>query len=120
CALPISTDIADDEMVIAARFPTTQVGAVFAFREIAQRYGDFAIVAVAAVGNRNSVRLGVGGVADSPGVIELKWPVNNDQLNDFAWSLGGADDQHATARYRRELVRRIGRRVVDEVRDALS
>jgi 2-furoyl-CoA dehydrogenase FAD binding subunit len=34
--------------------------------------------------------------------------------------LGGADDQHATARYRRELVRRIGRRVVDEVRDALS
>lgn len=116
----MATNIADDEMVVAARFPTAQVGAVSAFHEIAQRHGDFAIVAVAAVGNRNSVRLGVGGVADSPGVIELKWPVNNDQLNDFAWSLGGADDQHATARYRRELVRRIGRRVVDEVRDALS
>jgi 2-furoyl-CoA dehydrogenase FAD binding subunit len=57
-------------------------------------------------------------------VIELKWSVENDALNDllndFAWSLVGADDQHATARYRRELVRRIGRRVLDEVRDALS
>lgn len=120
----MATDIADDEMVVAARFPTAPVSAESAFHEIAQRHGDFAIVAVAAVGTQNGVRLGVGGVADCPGVIELKWPVDdaalNDLLNDFAWSLGGADDQHATARYRRELVRRIGRQVVDEVRDALS
>ena len=31
-----------------------------------------------------------------------------DALNDFAWELGGSDDIHATARYRREMVRRLG------------
>jgi 2-furoyl-CoA dehydrogenase FAD binding subunit len=120
----MSTDIAADEMVVAARFPTAKAGAVCAFHEVAQRHGDFAIVAVAAVGVQNGVRLGVGGVADTPAVIDLDWPMDEgalaDVLNDFAWSLGGADDQHATARYRRELVRRMGRRVIDEVRDALS
>ena len=35
-------------------------------------------------------------------------------LNDFAWSLGGRDDIHATAHYRRDLVRRLGRTVVQE------
>ena len=71
------------------------------------------------MGDEEGVRLGVGGVADRPGVIELTWPVGDAALNDFAWALGGADDQHATARYRRELVRRIGKRLTGEVYDAL-
>jgi 2-furoyl-CoA dehydrogenase FAD binding subunit len=32
--------------------------------------------------------------------------------------MGGSDDVHATARYRREIVRRIGRRTIMEARDA--
>ena len=32
--------------------------------------------------------------------------------------LGGSDDPHASARYRRELVRRLGRAAIEEVRDA--
>ncbi len=40
----------------------------------------------------------------------------DDALNAFAWDLGGYDDIHATARYRRELVRRLGRRVIEEAR----
>jgi 2-furoyl-CoA dehydrogenase FAD binding subunit len=63
--------------------------------------------------------VGVGGVADVPSVINLTWPVTDLALNEFAWALGGADDQHATARYRRELVRRIGKRLTGEVYDAL-
>jgi 2-furoyl-CoA dehydrogenase FAD binding subunit len=116
----MATAAAGDEMIIAARFPLAQAGAASAFHEVAQRHGDFAIVAVAALGDKNGVRLGVGGVADVPGVIDLIWPVGDAALNDFAWSLGGADDQHATARYRRELVRRVGKRVIGEVGDALS
>ena len=116
----MATDIADDELVVAARFPTAGVGAACAFHEVAQRHGDFAIVALAAVGDQRGMRLGVGGVADTPGVVALSWPVSDDALNDFAWSLGGTDDQHATARYRRELVRRLGRRAIDEVHDAIS
>ena len=37
-------------------------------------------------------------------------------VNAFAWDLGGYDDIHATARYRRELVRRLGRRVIEEAK----
>jgi len=35
-------------------------------------------------------------------------------LNGFAWELGVGDDVHATARYRRDLVRRLGRKVLEE------
>ncbi len=116
----MTTAAAADEMIIAARFPLARTGTASAFQEVAQRHGDFAIVAAAAVGDKSGVRLGVGGVADVPGVIDLSWPLSDDALNDFAWALGGVDDQHATARYRRHLVRRIGKRVIEEVGDALS
>lgn len=105
------------EMVIAVRFPAREPGAGYAFAEMTQRHGDFAICAVAAVVSGKSVRLGVGGVADRPTVRD--WPQLpteeiEDALNDFAWDLGGSDDLHATAAYRRELVRRLGRRVIEE------
>ena len=65
------------------------------------------------------IRLGVGGVADKPAVREwdkLKDEDLPDALNDFAWDLGGSDDIHATARYRREMVRRLGKKVIEEAR----
>ena len=34
--------------------------------------------------------------------------------------LGGFDDHHATARYRRELVRRLGKRVIEEAKSCRS
>jgi 2-furoyl-CoA dehydrogenase FAD binding subunit len=98
-------------------------GAGIAFREVSQRHGDFAIVALAAIGGKDGVRLGVGGVADQPAVKDLPWldgAALDDALNAFAWALGGSDDPHASARYRRELVRRLGRAVIEEARDALS
>jgi 2-furoyl-CoA dehydrogenase FAD binding subunit len=106
-----------DEMVVAVRFPTRKQGAGYAFTEMTQRHGDFAICAVAAIVSAKSVRLGVGGVAERPTVQD--WPALpeneiEDALNDFAWDLGGNDDQHATAAYRRELVRRLGRQVIEE------
>jgi len=42
----------------------------------------------------------------------------DDALNAFAWELGGSDDIHATARYRREMVRTLGRRAIEQARDA--
>ncbi len=44
----------------------------------------------------------------------------DDALNALAWDLGGYDDIHATARYRRELVRRLGRRAIEEARACRS
>jgi 2-furoyl-CoA dehydrogenase FAD binding subunit len=39
----------------------------------------------------------------------------DDALNAFAYDLDARDDFHATARYRRDLVRTIGRELIAEV-----
>ena len=111
----LSTDRQPDELIVAARFPLRRPGAGYAFVEVARRHGDFAIVGLAAVVHEGCWRLGVGGVADRPTVRE--WRIDPDQLddalNDFAWELGGEDDLHASARYRRDIVRRLGRKVLE-------
>ncbi len=115
----LSTAGRADEIVVAARYPAKRAGEGFAFTEMAQRRGDFAIVAVAAMARNGTVRLGVGGVADAPVVRQwdgIEGDALDDALNALAWDLGGYDDIHATARYRRELVRRLGRRVIEEAR----
>ena len=37
-----------------------------------------------------------------------------DALGTLAWELEGSDDIHATARYRRDLLRRLGPIVIEE------
>lgn len=115
----LSTAKRADEIVAAARYPKREAGAGYAFNEMAQRRGDFAIVALAAVATGSKIKLGIGGVADKPTVREwdvLDGSALDDALNEFAWDLGGYDDIHATARYRRELVRRLGKRLIEEAK----
>jgi 2-furoyl-CoA dehydrogenase FAD binding subunit len=112
-----------DELVAAARYPKAKPGAGYAFREVARRRGDFAIVALAASAVGNTVRLGIGGVADKPTVREWTGLADgdlDDALNAFAWDLGGYDDIHATSKYRRKLVRKLGRRVIEEAKSCQS
>ncbi len=113
----MATARADDEIIEAVSLPAAKPGTGYAFREIARRHGDFAIIACAAVAGERGARLAVGGVADRPVVHELPpagSPELPDALNQFAWDLDARDDLHATARYRRELVRRLGREVIEE------
>ena len=117
----LSTACREDEMIVAARFPAAEPGAGYAFAEFARRHGDFAIVAIAAIAREESVRVGVGGVADRPVVEE--WPLLagdalDDALDALARSLDAADDPHVSARYRRELVRGLGRRTVLQALEA--
>lgn len=119
----LSTARAPDEMIVAVRFPETR-GTGCAFREVARRHGDFAIVALAAVTGRDgAVRLAVGGVADRPLVHRLTSSEAADPeacataADALARAAGGQDDVHASAHYRRDLVRRLGPIVV---REALS
>lgn len=112
-----------DEILLAARFPVASVHKACAFNEITRRHGDFAIVAAAAVAGHGYSRLAIGGVDDRPRVLELgdaDGDALDDALNDFAWELGGYDDIHATARFRREMVRRLGRRTIEEARACLA
>lgn len=114
----MATAVEPGEMIEAVAFPTHPMGTGTAFREIARRHGDFAIVACAAIARPDGAnRLAVGGVADTPQAIDLPDPSDDgfeDALNEFAWSLGARDDLHASARYRRDLVRSLGRQTVKE------
>jgi 2-furoyl-CoA dehydrogenase FAD binding subunit len=112
----MTTTRAEEELIEAVSFPAGQQHC--AFREMARRHGDFAIVAAAAVQTAGGVRLAVGGVADMPvarDFPQLEGSALDDALNAFAYELDARDDVHATARYRRDLVRLIGRDLVREV-----
>ena len=57
------------------------------------------------------------GAGDRPMACALPLPGDSaldDALDAFAWDLDARDDLHATASYRRELVRRLGRRTLEE------
>ncbi len=106
-----------DELITAARFPIQATRRV-AFREVARRHGDFAMVAVAAcIEDDNVVRIGIGGVADRPAVrcaAITDAGAAKDFFESLAWELEGYDDTHASARLRRDLLRRVGPLVVEE------
>ena len=112
----LATARADDELITAVRFPVITGG--IAFREVARRHGDFAIVGIAALAeSKTSIRLGVAGMADRPAVSRIK-PNGASGIRDaverLAWELEGYEDVHASARMRRDLLRRIGPVVVEE------
>jgi 2-furoyl-CoA dehydrogenase FAD binding subunit len=116
---PMATARADDEIIEALHVPAAQPSHGYAFREFARRHGDFAIVACAAVAGAHSLRLAIGGVGDRPvsrDIGELYGDMLDQALDAFAFELEARDDLHATARYRRELVRQLGRQTIEEAR----
>ncbi|MFC6640785.1 MULTISPECIES: FAD binding domain-containing protein [Sulfitobacter] len=113
----MSTDLAPGEMITSVTFPAHKTGTGYAFREVARRHGDFAIVACAAIARPDgTATLIVGGVADTPRTLDLPADAQglDERLNEFAWHLQARDDLHATARYRRDLVRQLGRATLKE------
>jgi len=115
----MSTACADDEFIEAVEIPTARPGHGYAFREYGRRHGDFAIVACAAVAGSRALRFVVGGVADIPAVCDLPntdGAALDDALDAVARKLDARDDLHATAGYRRRLVRELGRAAVEEAR----
>ncbi len=113
----LMTARAQDELVEEVRYPLAQGGVRYAFDEFSGRHGDFAVCAVAAVVKPDGIRLAVGGVSDRP--VVRSWSRLDDAdldaaINDFAWELGAKDDHHASARFRRQLVRHLGRAAIDK------
>lgn len=112
-----------DELIEAVSFPLARKGTGYAFNEVGRRHGDFAIVSVAAIASGDHLRLAIGGVNDTPAVRDwasLDDAQLDDALNELAWSLDARDDLHATARYRRDLVRRLARKSVEEARQCIA
>jgi 2-furoyl-CoA dehydrogenase FAD binding subunit len=101
-----------DELIAAVRFPVLE-GKGVAFREVARRHGDFAMIAIAAVADsRGAATLGVGGMAGKPLVRALDGGA--DAVIAWAKQLEGYEDLHASAAMRRDLLRNLGPQVLAE------
>lgn len=119
----MATELAEGEMIEAVSFPSRAGGTGYAFNEIGRRHGDFAITAVAAMVTERSASIAIAGVDDRPRRFDAPLPSDpglDDALNEIAWNLNARDDIHASARYRRELVRRLGRRTIKEAAACLA
>ena len=108
----------DGELISEIRFPIDRSITATAFKEFAVRHRDFAIISVAAIARNDGLTIGIGGGADRPEVRQ--WPLLDgsrfdEALNELAWSLDCQDDLHATAQYRRHLIRTLGKQVIEEV-----
>lgn len=113
----MTTAIQPGELIEAVSFPLSD--SATGFREIGRRHGDFAIVAVAAICDGGNLRVTVGGVDDVPRVSNQAPDADiDDALNDLAWSMDARSDLHASGRYRRDLVRKLGKQAIDEARNS--
>lgn len=115
----LMTAIRPGEIVEEVRFPLQKKGTRYAFEEVSMRHGDFAIVALAAAVTAAAIELTVGGVSDRP--QRKCWPLLagaelDSALNDFAWELEAQSDTHASAQYRRHLVRQLGRKLITKAK----
>ena len=109
------TALEPDEILIAVRFNAPTPGVGLAFEEVAERHGDFAIVAAAALADDEGVALGLGGVADTP--LVFRWDDLDPSLIDqaaaeLAASLEPRSDPRADSAYRRRLIAKLGARVM--------
>jgi carbon-monoxide dehydrogenase medium subunit len=122
---PLESTVAHDEVAVEAFFPALAPDAGVAFEEVARRHGDYAMCGVAALVRRDGDRVvsahaGYLSVSDVPTVVDvteaLSGGVSEETLGHAASRalelLDPADDIHATAAYRAQLVRVLSSRVL--------
>ncbi|MBS0337245.1 MAG: FAD binding domain-containing protein [Proteobacteria bacterium] len=124
----LTTTRASDELLTALVWPKSRPGAGYAFAEIAQRHGDFAIVACAAEavvkpdGSLAHLAFGLGGVESRPLVVDTGASLGKQAGPGLAAEIAAAaaasvspmSDFKATADYRRALILSLGRDVLAE------
>lgn len=124
----LTTARAPDELLTALIWPKVRPGAGCAFAEIAQRHGDFAIVACAAEavikndGSLAYLAFGLGGVESRPRVVDTAAFLGKRAGAGLAAQIAAAaaesvtplSDFKATADYRRALINALGAQVLAE------
>jgi carbon-monoxide dehydrogenase medium subunit len=127
-----ATTLELEELLTEVVFPASP--AYFAFAEVTRRHNDFAVLSVLAMGDRDAdghwsdVRIGLGGVADTPVLAPAAAAaVEGTDLSDEAIRAAGElaldvvdppTDIRASAEYRRHLIPVHVRRVLTQLRDA--
>ncbi|HET7736788.1 MAG TPA: FAD binding domain-containing protein [Nocardioidaceae bacterium] len=119
---PMESTLAHDEIATEAFFPVVPEGTGVAIDEVSRRHGDYALCGVAAAvtvadGAITSARASYFSVCEVPTVVDLTG-VPSDEAGEHALaSLDPQGDIHATAEYRRQLVRVLTRRVLQAACD---
>ena len=125
---PLESDLVAGELAVSVRFPAFPAGSGTTFVEVARRHGDYAVCGLAAVvtvvdGVVTSARTAYVSVAPTPLVLDLTEAVRGAAPAEADWSAAGdlageqADpeaDIHASADYRRHLVRVLTQRALAE------
>ena len=125
---PLSTALADDELVVEIRLPAWPPDRRWAFEEFARRRGDFAIAGIAAYydvdgeGKAENTHIGVIGACERPHRLTEAEEMLNGRRADEATILAVAksaasgvtppDDIFASAEYRRSLVETLTERAL--------
>jgi 2-furoyl-CoA dehydrogenase FAD binding subunit len=100
-----------NEVVKSVIIPKAKEQTGYAFKEISEKHGDFALASFAAIASHNNVRFVVGGVSDK--ITARDWITDDlneieSLVNDFAWDIDTATDQYTTDRYKRDIIRNLG------------
>jgi carbon-monoxide dehydrogenase medium subunit len=125
----MTTALAPDELLAQARLPLLPAGTRFGFREFSRRAGDFAIAMALATwrpdGNvMKDVRLGVGGAEASPRrIAEAERLLEGKPASPQAFAeaadvaakaVAPLDDIRYPREYRRDVVRAMARRALED------
>jgi aerobic carbon-monoxide dehydrogenase medium subunit len=125
---PLECALVAGELAVSATFPAFARGSGTTFVEVARRHGDYAVCGLAAVvtltdGVVTSARAAYVSVAPTPLVLDLTDPVAGSEpavadwaaAGDLAWQRADPEpDIHASADYRRHLVRVLTARALAE------
>jgi CO/xanthine dehydrogenase FAD-binding subunit len=125
----LTTALAPDEIVTEVRFPLSVSKSGWAFAEFAQRHGDFALAGIAVVLDANSdqcrlARLAAAGVGATPLRLRaVEYMLEQNGLTEQSIEAAAEkaaelvepnQDLHASADYRRHLVRVLTRRALGQ------
>jgi carbon-monoxide dehydrogenase medium subunit len=125
----MATTLAEDELLAEARLPLLSNDTRFGFNEFSRRAGDFAMAASLATyrvqdGKIRDARVGVGGAESFPRRIpEAEAALNGNAATDAAFraaadaaakAIDPLEDHQTNADYRRDLVRAVVRRALEQ------
>ncbi len=126
---PLSTALADDELLVEVRMPVSPVAQGWSFQEVSQRKGDFAFVATGALlrvadGVCEAATLVFAGLSDRPRrAPKAEQLLIGEPPGEALFRRAGeaaadeiepTSDQHADAAYRRDLARVLVRRTLTQ------
>jgi 2-furoyl-CoA dehydrogenase FAD binding subunit len=114
---PYTTALAPDELLVETVWPLPAEGEGFAFQELAQRGGDFALCMAAASVRGDELRVVVGAVTPAPTVLHVDPDRPGESAAEQVEPWGSV---HATPAYLRQLVRVLVDRAVQRAREAVA